>query len=156
MKIKSILCAALAALALLGTGCKAGKSTLMVNQVIAFGGATAALSQSPESRPYLAQATPLICAAAGNTNITPALLVEQINNTVPIENQIGPMIVNMGISLWLGYYNNNDPEQNQALQGVCNGFTMALALTSPSAPTSPNLLMSPKAQSQAWPQVRVK
>ncbi len=109
------------------TGCKSPMATRLVAQQITYVGTRIALKEAPSSRPYLAEAAPLICAAANSgTNATPAAVVARLD-TIQDKDDYGVLFLNSSLAIFFALYQADDPQAQNSLLGICDGLNLALA-----------------------------
>lgn len=123
------------ALSTLTTGCKTPAMTQAIVQTTVATGVALGVQKSPQAVPYLKAATPVVCAAASGTNISPAEVVAAIEaaNLDSLKTPEAVIIMNGALSLYMVIYDeygteaiNQQAQLRAFLQGTCNGLNIGL------------------------------
>jgi len=132
---------------LLLTGCKSPLSPLVTRQGVAIG-VSYSVMKYPSAVPYLKAVTPVVCASANSTNLSPAAVVaaiEQSSAANALKTPEGVLILNSSLLLynavWQSFGSNavaNIPTLREHLQATCNGLNDGLFATTATAAAKGN------------------
>lgn len=150
--------AAISALVALTFGCSSLKITPQIVEQSVSTGVKYSVAKYPNSIPYLRAAAPVICSAAYQTNLIPALVIEAIQNSEAekLKTPEAVLILNSAMLLYIGLWNSyGDDALTKApmfrlyLQATCEGIQGGLP-----APLSIPELLQEYPGKRDWPKVR--
>ena len=144
------------------TGCKSAPTIgpLVVRQGVATGVGYSVLKY-PTAVPYISAASVVVCSAANEANLDPALLIAAIesSNATSVKTPEGVLILNSAFTLYTGIWESygvntvsNSPTLKLYLQATCDGLNDGLAFVVP--PMSPLPAASVNKNKINWPLVK--
>ena len=129
------------------TGCKTGPLAKSLYVTSVSTGVALGVQRYPETRLYLQVATPIICAQASSTNVTPEQIIKALGDSpeaTAAASPQGKLILNGALVLYFGIFDaigiQNMPVLQNYLSWTCEALTLGLPAANARVLNSPRYL----------------